>query len=229
MKTEIYDHSNSQQPEAVSSLFSLSEENSLECEQSEPQLRSSIEENVALGNYAVAIALINELISLRPNSAIDYNNRGLMHLRNNQLTEAIEDLTRALEINPKLDSAYNNRANCHAAQGNLEAAISDYDVALDLNPANIRVWINQGITFREMGNYDLAISNFDIALIISQSLQERAYGERGRVYHLRGDWNCAVADYKKALELMANKPELDNYRDKVEAWLEELFYPVFSN
>ncbi len=229
MKTEFYNHTNSKQPEETSSLYSLNYENSLHFEQLEHQLRSSIEESVAEGNYAVAIALINQLISLRPNSAMDYNNRGLMHFRNNQLAEALKDLTHALEIDPKLDSAYNNRANCYVAQGNLTAAISDYDAALDLNPANIRAWINQGITFRDMGSYDLAISNFDIALIISHSLQERVYGERGRAYHLRGDWNCAVADYKKALELLADKPELLSYQHKVETWLTELLHPVFPN
>ncbi|MDJ0745989.1 MAG: tetratricopeptide repeat protein [Xenococcaceae cyanobacterium MO_167.B27] len=223
MKTELYNHTNSKQSEETLSRQSL------HCEQSEHQLRSSIEANIAQGNYAVAIAIINQLITLRPNSAIDYNNRGLMYFRNNQLAEAIQDLTHALEIDPTLDSAYNNRANCHAAQGDFVAAISDYDNALDLNPANIRAWINQGITYRDMGSYELAIGNFDIALIISHTLQERVYAEKGRTYHLRGDWNCAVSDYKKALELLVNKPELATYKHKVEAWLTELLHPVFPN
>ncbi len=199
------------------------------CEKSETQLHFFIEENIAQENYAVAIALIDQLISLRPNSAVNYNNRGLMHFRNNQLTEALQDLTHALEIDPNLDSAYNNRANCYVAQGNFADAISDYDLALDINPANIRAWINQGITFRDMGNHDAAINNFDISLILSNHLQERAYGERGRAYHLRGDWNCAVADYKKALKLLQDKPELIKYEYKVETWLAELLNPVSLN
>lgn len=193
---------------------------------SEQQLRVYIEETAAEGNYAVAIALLDRLIALHPNSAIDYNNRGLMHLRNNQLTEALADLTQALEINPKLDSAYNNRANCYAAQGDLASAISDYDLALDLNPANVRAWINQGVTFREMGMYDLAIENFDIALILANGLQERIYAERGRAYHLRGDWNCAVADYQQALKLLSSETKLASYRLKVSNWLNELLAPI---
>ncbi len=193
---------------------------------SEQQLRVYIEEMAAQGNYAVAIALLDRLIALHPNSAIDYNNRGLMHLRNNQLAEALADLTHALEINPKLDSAYNNRANCYAAQGDLAAAIADYDLALDLNPANVRAWINQGVTFREMGMYDLAIENFDIALILASSLQARIYAERGRAYHLRGDWNCAVADYQQALKLLSSQPKLVGYRLKVSNWLNELLAPI---
>lgn len=200
----------------------------LEQVKSENQLRASVEEKAAQGNYAVAIAILNQLIKIRPDSAMDYNNRGLMHFRNNQIIEAFTDLTKALAIDPKLDSAYNNRANCHAAQGNLGEAISDYDVALDLNPGNVRAWINQGITFREMGLYELAIENFDIASVLGNSLKERIYGERGRAYHLRGDWNCAVADYQQAIALLSDREDLNNYQDKVETWFSALLDPLKS-
>ncbi|MBE9043260.1 tetratricopeptide repeat protein [Pleurocapsales cyanobacterium LEGE 10410] len=195
----------------------------------ERQLRTHIKVEAAEGNYTVAIALLDQLIALCPNNAADYNNRGLMHLRNNQIVEALCDLSQALEIDPNLDSAYNNRANCHAARGELAEAIADYDLALDLNPANLRAWINQGITFRELGIYDLAIENLDIALIVGDSLQERIYAERGRSYHLRGDWNCAVADYQKALEILAEQPNLSNYRRKVTSWLDLLLYPLLDD
>ncbi|MDJ0899544.1 MAG: tetratricopeptide repeat protein [Xenococcus sp. MO_188.B8] len=193
---------------------------------SEKQLCYSIKETLAQGNYAVAIAIMNELLALHPNSAVYYNNRGLIYLHNNQLTEAIEDLTHALEINPNLDQAYNNRANCYAAQGDLIAAIADYDLSLEINPSNIRTWINQGITFRELGSFDLAIKNFDIALILGNSFREMIYAERGRAYHLRGDWNCAAADYRQALELLGDHNKLEDYRIKVSTWLDILLNPV---
>jgi tetratricopeptide (TPR) repeat protein len=205
------------------SFDSWSTLNDRTCEQS---LRTYVREKASQGNYAVAISLLNELIALCPDNAADYNNRGLMYFRNNQIIEALCDLSQALKINPCLDSAYNNRANCHAAQGDLAEAIADYDLALDLNPTNLRAWINQGITFRELGLYDLALENFDIASIIGDTLQERIYAERGRSYHLRGDWNCAVGDYQKALNMLATLPTLANYQRKVEGWLNELLYPL---
>ncbi|MEL6441461.1 MAG: tetratricopeptide repeat protein [Cyanobacteria bacterium J06621_8] len=193
---------------------------------SEQQLRSCVKAKASQGEYAVAIAYLDRLIALRPDSATDYNNRGLMHFRNNQMIEALCDLSLALEINPRLDSAYNNRANCYAAQGELAEALLDYDLALDLNPANLRAWINQGIAFRELGIYELSIENFDIALTIGDALQERIYAERGRTNYLRGDWNYAVADYQTALELLLYFPELTAYRQKVQLWLEQLLRPA---
>ena len=199
---------------------------SLDNQISEQCLRTSVKEKASQGNYAVAISLLDELIALCPDNAADYNNRGLMYFRNNQLVEALCDLSQALRINPCLDSAYNNRANCHAAQGDLAEAIADYDLALDLNPANLRAWINQGITFRELELYDLALENFDIALIIGNALQERIYAERGRTYHLRGDWNCAVGDYYKALNILVTKPSVAKYEKKVIGWLDKLLAPI---
>lgn len=224
MRTNFYNQANYRQPP-----FFLPEQTNSQLTSgasSETEIRSYIEETMSQGDYAVAISLIDELIARHPESAINYNNRGLMYFRNNQLPEALKDLTHALEINPRLDSAYNNRANCHAARGDLIAAVSDYDEALDINPANFRALINQGITFRDLSFYDLALENFDIALIVGSGLQERIYGERGRTYHLRGDWNCAVADYQSALKLLSEQLSLDNYRVKVQAWLDELLHPL---
>ena len=194
---------------------------------SERQIRRCIEENISYGNYAVAISLLNELIARYPKNATNYNNRGLIYFRLARISEALEDLNMAIAINPQLDSAYNNRANCHAASGNLIAAVSDYDLALDLNPANLRAWINQGITYREMNTYDLALENFEIALFLGNSLKERIYAERGRTYHLWGDWNCAVADYQTALAIISELPDKRD-RTKVQSWLDELLNPLMS-
>ncbi|MEL6579217.1 MAG: tetratricopeptide repeat protein [Cyanobacteria bacterium J06621_12] len=194
----------------------------------EQELKNSIKAKVIQSEYVEAIALLDRLIAICPDSAANYNNRGLMHYRNNQIIEALCDLSLALEIDPYLDSAHNNRANCYAAQGDLEDAIAEYDLALDLNPSNLRAWINQGIAFRELELYELGLENLDIALIIGDDLQDRIYAERGRTYHLRGDWNCAVADYQKALDILNNQPNVVSYLKKVQTWLDELFCPLMA-
>jgi tetratricopeptide (TPR) repeat protein len=192
----------------------------------EQRLKNCVKAKANQGDYVVAIALLDRLIALRPNHAVNYNNRGLMYFRNNQIIEALCDLSLALEINPHLDSAYNNRANCYAAQGDLPEAIADYDLALDLNPGNIRAWINQGIAFRELELYELGLENFDIALLIGDALEDRIYAERGRTYHLRGDWNCAISDYQTALNILTSKPDEVNYFYRVQSWFNELLSPL---
>lgn len=192
----------------------------------EPDLRALVLERANQGRYPEAIALLDRLLEQNPRSALDYNNRGLMYFQSGQYAEAIADYNRAIELNPRLDSAYNNRANCYAAQGNLAAALTDYEVALDFNPGNLRALINQGVAYRQMGLYDLALENFDLALFLGRRLKGRIYGERGRTYHLRGDWNSAIADYQRAIEHLPKTLSARRYRKHVESWLRKLLNPM---
>lgn len=188
-------------------------------------LRLSANHKVRLGEYQDAIALFSQLIRRNPCSANDYNNRGLIYYQIGQTQNAIADYNQALQLNPELDSAYNNRANYYVSRGQLAEALTDYEKALDLNPGNIRSWINQGITFRELGLCDLALENLDMALILG-GLEDHIYAERGRTYELRGDWNCAIADYQRALNILPRNAAANRLRRKVQAWMSQLLEPL---
>lgn len=152
--------------------------------------------------YPQALRLMSQLIERHPQRAMYYSNRGLVHLRLGQPKAALSDCDRAVELAPDLDQAYNNRAMCHTALGQLVAALDDYERAVDLNPFNSRARINLGATLRQMGDLDSALDCFDEALMFYQ-MPEFIYAERGRTYHLRGDWNCALADYHRTLTAAA--------------------------
>ncbi len=190
-----------------------------EQEISDEGLRVCVREKAEQEDYRGAITLLNQLILRHPNSAMDYNNRGLMYCKQGDYLRAMEDFEQAIILNPYLDKAYNNRGNCQADLGDLVKALEDYEIALDLNPYNQRAWTNKGITLRELEWYDLALETFDFSLVIGKTLQGRIYGERGYTYHLRGDWNCAIADYRRALSELSTS---DRYRHKVQQWLSEL-------
>lgn len=192
---------------------------------SEESLRATASSKAKQGDYAGAIALFGQLIDRNPTNAVDYNNRGLMYLRNGQRELAIADYNKALELNPELDSAYNNRANYYVSVGQIAEALEDYEQALDLNPANVRTWINQAITFRELGLYDLALENLDMGLILG-GLEDHIYAERGRTYHLRGDWNCAISDYQRAFSQLSQTGSAGRLRRQVENWMGQLLNPL---
>ncbi|MCU0566600.1 MAG: tetratricopeptide repeat protein [Oculatellaceae cyanobacterium Prado106] len=196
--------------------------------QTEPDtlLRQKALAKAQMGFYTEAIVLFNQLIKRNPINANDFSNRGLVYFQSGQADAAILDYNRALDLNPRLDSAYNNRANYYAAQGRFLEAILDYDIALDLNPMNVRAWINQGITFRDLEMYDRAVESFEAALHLGR-LEGHIYAERGRAYHLRGDWNCAIADYQKAIAELPELPASERLRLQVEGWLSELLEPLF--
>ena len=177
------------------------------------------------GNFAKAIALLNRLIDCCPHSAEDYNNRGVVYWRMGKLGQAIADFNQALLINPALHNAYNNRGNIQATRGNRAGAIADYERCLDLNPFNVRARINLGVTYRETRRYGAALNCFDDALLFGQ-LEGQILAERVRTYHLRGDWNCAIANYSAALTKLSqiSPRQLDGRRmaQKVRGWLGQL-------
>jgi tetratricopeptide (TPR) repeat protein len=195
------------------------------CQPSDQSLRASAHHKAKRGDYMGAIALLTQLITRHPKHAIDYNNRGLIYFQSGQGEKALADYNKALQLNPELDNAYNNRANYYASNGKLAEALTDYETALDLNPGNTRTWINQAITFRELGLYDLALENLDMALMLG-GLEENIYSERGRTYHLRGDWNCAIADYQRALSKMTASGLVGRLYRNVESWMNELLKPL---
>ncbi len=193
-------------------------------------LRSLASTKAQEGDYGGAIALLNQLIDRHPDNAIDYNNRGLVYFQSGQRALAIRDYKTALKLNPQLASAYNNRANYYAACVQLAAAITDYDQAIDLNPSYVRAWINRGITLRDLEQYEQAIENFDIALLLGQ-LAGHIYAERGRTYHLWGDWNCAIADYRRVLTYLPHESAFScdpavRLRLQVEKELNQLLSPL---
>ncbi|HBE18920.1 MAG TPA: hypothetical protein DEG17_21325 [Cyanobacteria bacterium UBA11149] len=188
-------------------------------------LRVLAQNKVKQGDYKGAIAFLTQLIKYHPIHAVDYNNRGLIYFQIGDNEKAIADYNRALQLNPQLDNAYNNRANYYVATGQIGKALADYEKAIDLNPGNVRTWINQAISFRDLGLYDLALENLDMALLLG-GFNDRALGERGRTYHLRGDWNCAIADYQRVLNSLSSSSSSSSLRRKVETWMNELFEPL---
>jgi tetratricopeptide (TPR) repeat protein len=210
----------------------------------EALLRQQAIDQAQQGHLDEAIDLFTFLIHDHPDSASHYNNRGLLLFQQGRPDLALEDYHTALQLNPRLGKVYNNRANCWASLGNLEAAIADYETAINLDPTDIRARLNLGITFRELHLYDRALEAFELALQISQllnstelvgvpiALEGHIYAERGRLNHLLGDWNCAVADYHRALErLPLNGNATDSsyrLRFQVQEWLNALLSPYGS-
>ncbi|ASC69119.1 hypothetical protein XM38_000450 [Halomicronema hongdechloris C2206] len=177
--------------------------------------------------YSRALTLLTCVIHRDPDNGRHYSNRGLVYFWQGQLARALADYSQAIRLNPRLDQAYNNRGNCYAARRQWHQALADYDQAVNLNPYNVRARINYGITLRDMQDYDAALLCFDEALMFHQ-FPGHIYAERGRTYHLRGDWNSAIADYRRALAIFSTEtaPQSAKFSrflaQRVRQWLQEL-------
>ena len=83
-----------------------------------------------------------------PQTAEEYNNRGLNRQNSGDLDGAIADYTKALSLKAKAAiqaTVYNNRANAYMAKNDLAAAITDYGNAIELQPSEFENYFNRGI------------------------------------------------------------------------------------
>jgi tetratricopeptide (TPR) repeat protein len=67
-------------------------------------------------------------------SAKAYNNRGADYNIKGQYDLAIQDCSKAIEIDPEFAMAYQNRGLAYKAKGQSELAHKDFDKALEFDP-----------------------------------------------------------------------------------------------
>jgi len=118
-------------------------------------------------------------IQLASPTALEYFDRGVAASEKGELDQAIDDFTKAIELDPKLAFAYNNRGNVYRKKGNYDQAISDYTKAIEIAPAETQIYINRAYAYYEdKGAFDLALTDFDKAIELNPNLAS-AYKGRG--------------------------------------------------
>ncbi|MDI6737566.1 MAG: tetratricopeptide repeat protein [Nanoarchaeota archaeon] len=123
------------------------------------------------------------------------NNRGNAKADQWRLEEAIEDYTKALEINPKHAGALNNRGVVRYKQGRLEEAIEDYTKALEINPKYAGALNNRGSAKYSQGRLEEAIKDYTKALEINPRQADALYN-RSIARKELGDIKGAEEDFE---------------------------------
>ncbi|MBE2202474.1 MAG: tetratricopeptide repeat protein, partial [Anaerolinea sp.] len=102
-----------------------------------------------------------------------------------------------------------------------EAALADLDRAIELDEKEAWAIANRGETYRLMGNYEAALADFDRAINLYGKyprviwiIINRVFGmgrryayaiaHRGVTYRLMGNYEAALADFDRAIELDEN-------------------------
>ena len=116
------------------------------------------------GNYLFAADAFTEDIREHPRSATAWNNRAVTRVRLGDLTGAIRDYNRAIELAPDDPELHFNRANALVSAGLYEEAIVDYDRAIQLNPFYARAIFNRGSASALAGKPDQARRDWQAAI-----------------------------------------------------------------
>ena len=140
---------------------------------------------------------------MNPHDGDAYYNRGLTYGKKGEISRALADYTKAIDLNPNYAEVYYNRGNSYREKGDLDRAIKDFTKTIELDPNYAEAYTNRGGAYSFKGEADKAILDCSKAIGLSPS-DVGAYNNRGVAYKNKGDFDRAIADYTKAIDLDPN-------------------------
>jgi tetratricopeptide (TPR) repeat protein len=128
------------------------------------RLRKEGEEAGKAGDYAKAMANLNEAIRLNPNVATAYYDRGLTYAKIGDRERALADYTEAIRLDPRHVVALRDRGLIYASVGDLDKALADFNEAIRVNPMYTWAFNSRGYTYQLKGDYDRAMADYNEAI-----------------------------------------------------------------
>jgi uncharacterized RDD family membrane protein YckC len=106
-----------------------------------------------------------------------YIERGNAYLNYGEHLLAIDNYTKAIELNSNDAVAFNNRGYAYTLNGDLDLAIEDYDQAIALDPDYGMAYNNLGFTLNQLGDTSSAISAYRTSIRVSDDPTIYQYAE----------------------------------------------------
>ncbi len=170
-----------------------------------------------LKRYDEALVSLTKAIELDAEYVNAWNNRGLVYKEMGRWNEALADFRRAVELDPTSQKYLLHRAEVYDALNQKTAAAADRervvwleDVArlnrmLIATPDDPTVWIERARLMIAGGELDEAAHNLQRAMEINKEIPE-LYQLRAQLAYAREDYQTAVDEATKALELKEQQP-----------------------
>ena len=158
--------------------------------------------------YDQAIASFTSAIELNSLTHHPYLNRGMCYLNKGRLDNAIADFTEVISKSPKNLNAYYYRARSYENYLGeniprftaISNAISDYQMVLQIDPQQHDVNKHLALFSFKKRRYSSAAKAFS-DLIKHHPQNADYYNYRGVCYQRDGEYDKALADYEKTLEI----------------------------
>lgn len=117
--------------------------------------------------------------------------------------EALDDFTKAIQIDPQNDVAYVNRGKVRFDLGDDKGALKDCDQAIEINPHSSQAYNNRGNIRAALGNEQGAIQDYTQAIALEPQLA-RAYLNRCLSRSNLDNQKGAIEDCTRAIQLKPN-------------------------
>jgi tetratricopeptide (TPR) repeat protein len=120
-------------------------------------------------------------------------------LLNQKLDAAIADFTAVIRVDPNRGEAYDGRGQAYYGTGKYDEAYADFTKALQLDPGDAIAYWKLGDVYAQRQDHQRAIEAFTRSIGLDD--EPRVYYLRGRQYVALKQWDRALADYDRAIQL----------------------------
>ncbi len=162
-----------------------------------PSLLASPEEEES---WEEEIASYDEAISVDPEDANLYFNRGVAYDNLGQHAEAIRDYDKAISLGPEYVDAFLHRGLAYADLEQYQQAIQDYGECIRLDAQDSEAYLNRGVAYFSLGEYQAALDDYFQALSLEPEDAE-IYGLAALAATLLGSDDEAAGLQDDAVEL----------------------------
>jgi tetratricopeptide (TPR) repeat protein len=162
-------------------------------------------------DYAGVIRDCDHLLRKNPRNPTAYNYKGIAYFYLNNLDLAVENYSRAIEIDSEYALAYFNRAEAYFYQEDYPLALADYDLAIKAkgdfgSKGKMRLadaYANRGDTLGRLGRFSEALASADRALEIDP--------QHGYAWYIRSLALAYLSQNQEALKAVDKAIEFANY------------------
>lgn len=154
-----------------------------------------------LKDYEKAELYYSIYLKKHPKDFDTYSDRGHVRMERLSVNEAIEDYSKAIDLNPnKQYKDYLDRGKAKYLIQLYDSANSDFNNAIEINPNSLDLLYSLGTFFVEKEKFNEAIGYFDKVLILD-SANSRAFLYRGFSKNGLERFEEALTDLNRAIEL----------------------------
>ena len=146
-----------------------------------------------------------------PQTAEQFNDRGVHYYDTDRYDKAIQDFSRALQLDPMLADAASNHGWALVQKGDPQTALADFDEAIRMNPRDSVYWQGRGRAHKALSDHQAAVTDFTEAIRLMPDSAE-LYNDRADARYAAEDYSLAIKDYSHAIQLAPTVADYYNSR-----------------
>jgi len=152
------------------------------------------------GEYALAIDLLSQAITVNKKHPVAHNNLGNAQTQLAKWADAVRSYDQAIHLDPRYALAFFNRGIALEELHSLDAALASYQRAIQIDPEYAQAHSNCGAVFEKIGLFNDALTHFDRAIALDPQFAGAHYN---RATHLMKHkrYDEALASFNKAIEI----------------------------